>query len=93
MRDAKVKLDSAGVRALLNDAGVRAELARRADAVAAAARASAPVATGEYQASIGRQSVTTDRAVERVVADAPHALVVEARTGNLARAMNAAGGG
>jgi PBP1b-binding outer membrane lipoprotein LpoB len=88
----KVELNSAGVRALLNDAGVRAFVASRADAVAAAARSSAPRVTGEYAASIHRESVTTDRAVERVVADAPHALGVEARTGNLARAMSAGGG-
>lgn len=92
MGKAKVELNSAGVRALLNDGGVRAELARRADAVEAAALASAPVVTGAYRESIQRVSATTDRAVERVVADAPHALGVEARTGNLARAMNAAGG-
>lgn len=92
MGKAKVELRSTGVRALLNDSGVRAFLAGKADAVAAAARSSAPVDSGEYQASIHRVSATTDRAVERVVASAPHALGVEARTGNLARAMNAAGG-
>lgn len=88
----RVVLNRGGMRELLNDPGVRAELARRMDAVAQAATASAPVESGVYRDSIRRQSVTTDRAVERVVADAPHALLVEARTGTLARALNSAGG-
>ena len=89
MKRPRVVLSSPGVRGLLDDARVRAELARRADAIVAAAHASAPVQTGAYRASIHRESATTDRAVERVVADAPHALIVEARTGNLARALEA----
>lgn len=92
MGRAEVKLDSRGVRALLNDPGVRAEVGKHADRVLAAAKSSAPVESGRYKESIHRVSVTTDRAVERVVADAPHAHLVEARTGNLARALNAAGG-
>lgn len=92
MAKPRVELSSAGVRALLTDPGVRAELARHAAAVESAAKSAAPVDTGEYRNSIHRESVTTDRAVERVVASAPHARVVEARTGTLARALNAAGG-
>lgn len=92
MGRAEVTLSSSGVRALLNDPGVRAAVAAEADRVFAAAVASAPVESGAYQASIHRESVTTDRAVERVVADAPHAHLVEARTGNLARALGVAGG-
>lgn len=88
----RVIRNSAGIEELLKSPGVRAELARHADRVADAARASAPVESGAYQASIHRESATTDRAVERVVADAPHALVVEARTGNLSRALGQAGG-
>lgn len=87
----RVVRNSAGIRALLRDPGVRAMLAAHADRVASAAKSSAPVDTGEYLASIHRESVTTDRAVERVVADAPHAALVESRTGNLARALGASG--
>ena len=90
MANPKVKLNSAGVQSLLNDPGVRAVLASHADSVEAAAIASAPVDTGNYKASIRRVSATTDRAVERVIATSPHAHLVEARTGNLARAMGAA---
>lgn len=87
----RVKLNRAGVRALLNDPGVRADLARRMDAVESVAEATAPVDSGEHKSRIHRESATTDRAVERVVADADHSLAVEARTGHLARALNAAG--
>lgn len=92
MASRNVRLNSAGVRELLRSAGVRAELARRMDKVQAAAIQSAPVDTGAYRDSIRRVSVTTDRAVERVSSSAPHAALVESRTGNLARALNAAGG-
>lgn len=86
-----IRVDSKGVRELLSDPGVRRHLAGLADQVERAAEASAPVASGEYRESIHRVSATTDRAVERVVATAPHAMLVEARTGNLARALGSAG--
>jgi hypothetical protein len=87
----KTVLNRRGVDELLNAADVRADLANRADAVEAEAKRIAPVDTGEYRDSIHRESATTDRAVERVVASAPHAGLVEARTGVLVRALNAAG--
>lgn len=93
MAKPQVVMDSAGAKVLLNDPGVRAFLAAQADRVFAAAVASAPVESGNYRDGIRRVSATTDRAVERVVATAPHSHLVEARTGNLARAMSAAGGG
>lgn len=86
----KVKMDSAGVSELLSSAPIRAVLTPHAEAVLAAAQAGAPVASGRYRDSLHIESDTTDRAVERVVASAPHALLVESRTGNLARAMGAA---
>jgi len=84
----KVTLNHSGVESLLGAPGVRAKCREEAERVAAAARSSAPVDTGEYRASIHVESDTTDRAVERVVADAPHAMIVEANTGNLARALS-----
>lgn len=89
---ARIVRNRGGMRALLTEPGVRAELARRADSVQSAAIAGAPVESGEYRSRIRRVSTTTDRAVERVEATAPHSLAVESRTGNLARALNAAGG-
>lgn len=93
MARAKVRLNSAGMKALLNDPGVRADLTRRMGPVLSQAISSAPVgATGEHKDSIHMEQATTDRAVVRVVADSDHSLAVEARTGNLARALDAAGG-
>lgn len=92
MAKPKVRLHSPGVVNLLKDAGVRDELTRRMERVEAQARANAPVDTGAYRDSITLEQDTTDRAVVRVVAHAGHALLVESHTGNLARALDAAGG-
>lgn len=92
MARAKIRLIHPGMKALLNDPGVRDDLTERAERVADSARSSAPVATGEYRDSIHVLQGTTDRAAVRVGTTAPHGLVVEARTGNLARALDAAGG-
>lgn len=63
---------------------------RKMEAVAARARASAPVETGEYR---DRITVRVKRAAKRnvvlVVAEDPKSLIIESRTGNLARALNA----
>lgn len=88
----KIKLNSAGIKKLLNSSGVRADLTSRAERVLSAAESSAPVASGEYRDSLHLAQDTTDRAVVRVASDAPHALVVEANTGNLSRALDSAGG-
>jgi hypothetical protein len=95
MARARVDLNRAGVVDLLSAPGVRAELERRAQAVAAAARATAPVKTGAYRGSIGvavDSSPIDGRARAIVEATVDYADTVEARTGNLARALNSAGG-
>lgn len=95
MARVRVDLNRSGIRDLLSAPGVRAELDRRAQAVAAAARASAPVRTGAYRGSIRVEvgvSPVDGRARAVVRADVAHATAVEARTGNLARALNSAGG-
>ena len=89
---AKVTLNHGEVAKLLKSGGVRAELTRRAVRVLAAAQASAPVKTGNYKAGLKIIQVTTDRAVVRVAGTAPHSHLVESQCGNLARALNAAGG-
>lgn len=91
MARTRVTLIHSEVEAMLKSDGVRAVLTGPADRVEAAAKASAPVASGAYRDSIHRESATTDRAVELVVATAPHARVVESRTGNLARALGSVG--
>lgn len=87
-----VRLNRRGMAALLNAPGVRDDLTRRASRVEAAAKASAPVESGAYRNSIHVVQDTTDRAVVRVVAESDHGLVVEANTGTLKRALDAAGG-
>jgi hypothetical protein len=91
MARTRVTLDSSGVLDALSSAAVRAQLESIAHRVEAAAIASAPVKTGNYKNSIHVEDDTTDRARVRVVASAPHAHLVEARTGNLARALGSAG--
>lgn len=82
-----IKLNHADMARLLESDQVRPPLHEIAERTASRARSSAPVATGAYRASIDVESDTTDRAVERVVAHAPHATAVESRTGNLKRAL------
>lgn len=93
MAKPKIVLNNSGIAAVLKSGPVAAELHRRAEAAAAAARASAPVASGTYAASIEVvDEIHKDRAVARVYAKAPYSHLVEANTGNLARALDAAGG-
>lgn len=87
----RLKLNSSGMEALLKSAEVRAQLGGPAEAVASAARANAPRKTGALADSIEVVDDTTDRAVKRVVASAPYALVVESETGFLSRSLDAAG--
>lgn len=92
MARVKVKLNSGGMKSLLNDSGVAGELQRRGQGVLNTARATAPFATGEYRNSLFIIPATTDRAVCRIGTRAPHGMIVEFRTGNLAKALDSAGG-
>lgn len=88
MAGAKVNLSLRGINAALSQPGVKRELKRVSEQVADAARASAPVDSGEYVEGIHAE--VDDNWVRprgRVYADAPHSLAVEARTGNLSRAL------
>lgn len=86
----RVTLNHAGMGALLKSDAVRDGLTARAEQALAAAQASAPVESGAYRDSLHLEQDTTDRAVVRVVSDVDYAMVVEANTGNLARALDAA---
>lgn len=88
----KVKISSPGILALLKSEGVRGEIRRRSEPVLSAAINGAPVASGAYRDSLSAVDDTTDRAVVRVGSSVSYAGVVESRTGNLARALDAAGG-
>lgn len=64
------------------------------DQIAGNARASAPVDTGEYRDSIHvEMEATPYRVIGKVVASSGHAMAVEARTGNLQRALRSVGNG
>jgi Bacteriophage HK97-gp10, putative tail-component len=88
----KVTLNRRGIGNVLLSRTVRDDLTDRAGRVLARAQALAPVATGAYKASLYIQQDTTDRAVVRVVAGVAYAMVVEANTGTLSRALDAARG-
>jgi Bacteriophage HK97-gp10, putative tail-component len=87
----KLKLNEAGIRELLKSDKVRDMLIPRAERVLAAAEANAPVVTGTYKRSLHIEvAAHPTRVVVQVVADAPHAHLVEADHGVLSRARDAA---
>jgi hypothetical protein len=89
-RKVRVKLISRGMNDLLRDPGVADDLRTRADRVLAAAEAGAPVHSGDYKDSLEVRMVEHDnRPVAQVHAAAPYAHIVEARTDNLARSLDA----
>lgn len=75
---------------LLHSDAVRKMLTEHAEPVLDAAKADPHDDSGAYEASLHLEQDTTDRAVVRVVADVPYALVLEANYGILARALDAA---
>lgn len=89
----KVKLNSAGVVDIFEQWAAR-DGARRADRVAAQGRATAPVVSGTYRDSIrvSRETHGRGRPVFHVGPSVDYGMKVEAATGNMARALDAAGG-
>lgn len=84
----RFKLKQNGLQSYLDGGnGVEALLDAEAQAAADRARSGAPVASGSYRDSIHVETDRTDRMVKRVIADVPYAMVVEANTGNLGRAL------
>lgn len=86
----RFELIDSGMRELLNSAGVRSVLTGPAQNVLSACQSNPPYESGEYAAAFKLVSDSTDRAVERVINTAPHAMLVEARTGHMARALGSA---
>ena len=88
-----IVMHPAGVEKMLQDA----DLTAYGEKVEGAARGSAPVLTGAYRDSIHMEDAPDGKGVV-VVADVrmpdghPYAIYVEADTGNLTRALDAAGG-
>lgn len=90
---AKVRLNHRGVEEVLRSSGVESDLMARAERVASAAEASAPVKSGEYKDSvIAFTEMHSDRVVAHVSVGVRYGMLVEANTGNLARALDAAAG-
>ena len=84
----RLKINHPGIQSYLDGAhGVSGLLDAEAQAVEGRAQAGAPVDSGAYKASIHIETDHTDRMVKRVVADVDYAMVVEAKTGNLARSL------
>lgn len=81
-----------GTREFLQSNQVRKVVRPRAEAVLREAQQTAAFVdqTGDLRGSLRLESDTTDRAVERVVAVAPYAIFVEAKTGFLNKALRAA---
>lgn len=91
MAGSRVTLNHREIQSYLDgDHGVESMLEAAAERALSAAQSSAPVASGAYRDSLHVETDHTDRMVKRVVADVPYALVVEANTGNLSRALDAA---
>lgn len=90
MTRTRVVLDHGGMAELLKSSGVRADLTERAERVLSAAQGDPHDDSGDYERSLHIEQATTDRAVVRVVADVPYALVVEANFGVLVRSLDAA---
>lgn len=89
----KVVLNHAGMNDLLHDPGVVAMLMQRMGAALAAAQSSAPVETGHYRDELYLlDNPGPSRARVQLVSGAAYGTEVEAHTGNLARALDAAGG-
>lgn len=88
----KVEIDTRGFGKVMAGSEVAGALEGIAEEKASAARSSAPVVTGEYRDSIDVESDTWRRgaaqmARSRVVAHDRKSLIVEAKTGNLKRAL------
>lgn len=87
-----IKLNSAGMAALLKSGEVRAFVTTRAERVLAAAKADPHDDTGAYERGLHIEQATTDRAVVRVVSGDFKGHILEANFGILSRALDSAGG-
>lgn len=82
------KANQAGFKELAHSKQVGNECLKYADVVASAARASAPFDTGAYAGGISAKLEDhPSRITAQVVASDPKSLIIESKTGNLARAL------
>lgn len=78
--------DDAGMDELARSPEIAAVVMKVTEQIADTARSTAPVNSGDYKESIKTRLKYQERAVGLVYSDDPKALVIEATTGNLARA-------
>lgn len=90
MAASRVKLNHAGMAALLKSDEVRAIVTPHAEAVLAAAKADPHDDTGEYEAGLMIEQDTTDRAAVRVKGTDWKSGILEAKYGILQRALGSA---
>jgi hypothetical protein len=94
MAKVRFKPKARGFRRILTGPDMRAFLQGKADAGLVAAQANAPVDTGAYVEGLYAEVIEhPSRLVGRVGGRDPKTLIIEANTGNLARALDAALGG
>ena len=90
----KLDLNQGFFDGVLRSAGVQALCAAASQRVLAAAQATAPEKSGAYKRGLRIRTVERQyRTAYLVEGTAPHTMLVEARTGNLARALKGAGRG
>ena len=85
-----MQFNEAFFQELSTSAPVTALVVGAAEQIAEPARKSAPVDTGDYRDGIVVRTKRQKRAVALVVATDRKSLIIEAKTGNLVRALNAA---
>lgn len=91
MRQSYIDFDDAYFKRILRSAGVDSLTREAAERVYARAYAAAPVATGDYQRGLMvRKERAATRDVYLVVGTDWKTLLVESKTGNLARALKGA---
>lgn len=89
--DVKVEINEKFFNQIGHDQSISQLTHSIAEAAAIEARATAPYDTGDYQRSIHTRKVTSKRrTMWQVVADDWKAAILEAKTGNLRKAVNRA---
>lgn len=90
MAKSTFKFNDAVFDEILKSSGVDRLTKSIADEIASTARSTAPVDQGDYRAGIGvRKKMTPHRPVYLVVGENWKTMIIEARTGNLVRALRA----
>jgi hypothetical protein len=84
-----MKFNNAFFDELGRSAGVTDLVKSKAESIAARARSTAPVDSGEYREGIKVRMKQQKRSVALVVGEDPKTLLIEAKTGNLVRALRA----